>query len=155
TALDQLLATQPEEILLLPMYPQHADSSRTTTIERVTAQLRTRAPSVRLNVFPPFFDRPDYIDVLAGHCRAELPDDFDQLILSYHGLPTRHLVRADPTKQHCLARTDCCETASIAHATCYRHQTRVTARLLTTALGLDTAQWTISYQSRLGQTPWI
>src|SRR5262245_36682872 len=155
TALDRLLSTQPEEILLLPMYPQHADSSRTTTIESVTAQLRMRAPSVRLNVFPPFFDRPDYIDVLARHCRAELPAVFDQLILSYHGLPARQLGRADPTKQHCLASADCCETASIAHATCYRHQTRVTSGLLTAALGLSAAQWTISYQSRLGRTPWI
>jgi protoporphyrin/coproporphyrin ferrochelatase len=155
TALDGLLAAQPDEILLLPMYPQHADSSRTTTIERVRSQLRARAPSVRLDVFPPFFDRPDYIDVLARHCRAELPVSFDQLILSYHGLPERQLVRADPTKQHCLARPDCCETASVAHATCYRHQTRVTSRMLTAALGLGSAQWTICYQSRLGRMPWL
>jgi ferrochelatase len=140
---------------LLPLYPQHADSTRTTTVERVQQLMLRGGASARLVVFPPFFDRPDYIAALAGRIRSEIPPDIDQLILSYHGLPERQLTRADPTGAHCLKSEDCCERPSVAHATCYRHQTRVTSHRLASALGLDDARYTIAYQSRLGRTPWI
>jgi ferrochelatase len=152
--LEELAGEGVNELLVIPLYPQHADSSRTTSIRRTAELIRERGLTMELMVFPPFYNRSEYIGALAAHCRRELPSDIDQLIVSYHGLPERQLKRADPTRQHCLMSPDCCETRSIAHQTCYRHQSRETTRLLARALDLAASRYTITYQSRLGRAAW-
>ncbi len=140
------------ELTVIPLYPQHADSTRETTIRAV----RERLPDdVRLVVHPPFFDDPAYLDVQAAVIQRHLPSRWDHLLFSYHGLPERHLTRADPTGGHCLRTPECCETPSPAHATCYRHQVRATSRALAVRLDLASDRWSESYQSRLGRLPWL
>ncbi len=151
-AVDRLLAQGVRRLKLLTLYPQHADSTRQTTIEAVARRL---PETVALDVVPPFFDDPDYLAVQADVIHRHLPVRWDHLLLSYHGLPEAHLRRADPTGSHCLASEQCCETPSVAHATCYRHQVRVTSARLAAVLGLTDAQWSVSYQSRLGRLPWL
>lgn len=149
--LDELRAAGATRVLIAPLYPQHADSTTTTVLEAAGRH----AGDLELQTLPPFYAHPAYIDALAETTRAHLPERFDHLLMSYHGLPERHLTSADPTGNHCLRAADCCERASAAHATCYRHQGRVTSRLLAQALGLTPTQWSISYQSRLGRLPWL
>ena len=120
------------EVLLVPLFPQHADSTRTTAV----AAVRKRLPSrMKLQVLPPFHGREDYVDCQVRLIERHLPADWDHLLLSYHGLPEQHLTRADPTGAHCLASEDCCERASPAHATCYRQQCYATARAIARRLG--------------------
>ena len=38
---------------------------------------------------------------------------------------------------------------------CYRQQCFITSKQVTDILGLKKDQWSISFQSRLGKTPWI
>lgn len=150
-AIGTLKSAGAEQILAVPLYPQFADSTTTTALEAVRKQMGT----LPLRVLPPFYQHPAYIRALAAVTRAALPPSFDRLLMSYHGLPERHMTKADPTGQHCLRGDACCETSSPAHATCYRHQTRVTSRLLAEALQLPADRWQISYQSRLGRLPWL
>ncbi|MEM9743626.1 MAG: ferrochelatase [Pseudomonadota bacterium] len=151
-AVEELKAANVEEILLVPLYPQHAASTRTTCIEAVEALMPA---DITLSVVPPFFAHADYISALAATVRPYLEHSYDHLLLSYHGLPERHLTKADPTGNHCLQSGDCCEQASRAHATCYRHQVFETSRGLRQALGLSRDQVTTSFQSRLGRLPWL
>jgi len=155
TAIERLLARGVDEILLLALYPQHADSTRTTTIEAVRAHLARHNAAVRLRVLPPFFDDPGYIGALAALVDRHMPADSELLLFSYHGLPERHITRADPTGTHCLRSADCCERASPAHATCYRHQAFETSRCVASALRLAPTRWRVSFQSRLGRLPWL
>lgn len=141
-----------DEILLVALYPQHAASTRTTCIEAVEALLPA---GVRLTVLPPFYNDPQYIDALAASVRPYLAEDWDHLLLSYHGLPERHLTKADPTGSHCLQSGHCCETPSPAQATCYRHQVYATSSALQAALELPNERVTTSFQSRLGRLPWL
>lgn len=151
-ALQSLEAQNVDELLLLPLYPQFADSTCSTTVKAVRAMTRSR---MKLHVLPPFYARHDYVKVLARSVRDHLPDEWDHLLLSYHGLPERHITRADPTGNHCLKSDDCCRTPSPAHATCYRHQCFRTSELLAQALALDEFQYSVSFQSRLGRLPWL
>ncbi len=151
-AVQRLAAGGCTELLLVPLFPQHADSTRTTAIEGVRRHLPAH---MKLEVLPPFYDRDDYIGCQADLIERHLPPDWDHLLLSYHGLPERHITQADPTSAHCLASPDCCERDSTAHATCYRHQCYATAKALTTRLGLDADRVTVSFQSRLGRLPWL
>lgn len=151
-AIGRLSSRGIEHLKLVCLYPQHADSTRQTTIEAVTGLLPA---GVTLEVVPPFFDDAHYLAAQAGVIERHLPAQWDHLLLSYHGLPERHLTRSDPTGSHCLAGPDCCEVASVAHATCYRHQARTTSRLLAERLGIPDERWSVSYQSRLGRLPWL
>ena len=151
-AVQRLAAGGCTELLLVPLFPQHADSTRTTVIEAVRRHLPT---SMKLDVLPPFYDRKGYIDCQADLIERHLPPDWDHLLLSYHGLPERHITQADPTGAHCLANPDCCERTSAAHATCYRHQCYATAKALTARLALGADRVTVSFQSRLGRLPWL
>ena len=144
-----------DEILLMALYPQHADSTRTTTVARVRSALAQHNRSVALRVLPPFYDSGAYLDVLAEHTRQHLPQDIQLLLVSYHGLPERHITRADATGAHCLKVPNCCELPSEAHATCYRHQAYATSAALAERLNLPPDQIATSFQSRLGRLPWL
>ena len=141
-----------EEIVLVPMYPQHADSTRTTSIEAVTSQL---PEGVRLTVIPPFFADEHYLNAQADLIRRHLPGQWDYLLFSYHGLPERHLTKADPTGNHCLQSEHCCEVPSPAHSTCYRYQALATSQELRQRLGIANDACGVSFQSRLGRLPWM
>jgi protoporphyrin/coproporphyrin ferrochelatase len=155
SGLTRLLATGVREILLIALYPHHADSTRTTTIEAVQRRLAQRKAHVDLRVMPPFFDDPNYLGALTDSIKNATRADSQLLLFSYHGLPQQHLIKADPTANHCLRSTDCCEMPSPAHATCYRHQVFETSRRVAARLKLTTDQWRVSFQSRLGRLPWL
>ncbi|MFV2090308.1 MAG: ferrochelatase, partial [Pseudomonadales bacterium] len=150
--LQKLAASNAREILLIALYPQHADSTRETTIQALKAQL---PETMELEVAAPFFDDDNYLRAQANLIRRHLNEPWDHLLLSYHGLPERHLIKADPTNSHCLSSPDCCQVASTAHTTCYRHQVFETTRRLVAILNIDPDRYSVSFQSRLGRLPWL
>ncbi len=154
-ALKRLSQAGANDILLIALYPHHADSTRTTTIEATRDQLKRLDATARLRVLPPFYAEPSYLRALAASVRQHMPAKSQLLLFSYHGLPERHLRSADPTGGHCLQQANCCETPSSAHATCYRHQVFATSRGVAGHLQLRPDQWRVSFQSRLGRLPWL
>lgn len=120
TVLTRLAGQGITQVTLAPLYPQFADSTTTTVIEEAKRVVRERKLPIRFSILPPFFQDPDYIEALADSARPYLEKEFDHLLLSFHGLPERHLRKLDPTG-HCLRGPDCCRTASPeVLATCYR-----------------------------------
>ena len=154
-ALDRLVAAGVDEILLIAMFPHYAMSSYETAVERVRELLARRAPGVALKVVPPYYNDPDYIRALVAAADNFLNQEFDHLLFSFHGIPERHLHKADPTGGHCLKAANCCETPGPAQATCYRAQCFQTARSFLTACSLPVSKSTIAFQSRLGREPWL
>ena len=152
SAISQLMQAGAERIVALPLYPQYADSTVTTTVEHIRQHTPASTP---LEIMPIFYDKQPFIKALIEVTKAHLPTQMDHLLMSYHGLPERHLTKADPTKSHCLQREDCCQIESIAHSTCYRHQVFETSTALARGLGLSPEQYTVSFQSRLGRLPWL
>jgi protoporphyrin/coproporphyrin ferrochelatase len=144
-----------DELLLIPLFPHYAMSSFETAVERVKEVASSLAPQMRVRVQPPFFEDPDYITALAGSAQEYLRQPYDHLLFSFHGLPERHLRKADPTGHHCLATENCCTTASPAHATCYRAQCFSTVAAFVRQAGVPAGKYSVSFQSRLGRTPWL
>ena len=146
-----------EEILLMPLYPHYADSTIKTTIEEAKSVIARNKLKVKLIVLQPFYEEPDYIDALVASTAPWLNAEggFDHILFSYHGLPELHLTKADPTGSHCLKRDDCCQVASPAHATCYRHQVLRTTERFVEKAGLKPDQYSVAFQSRLGRAKWL
>lgn len=154
-AIAALVDAAADEILLVPLYPQHADSTRTTTVVRVREILAGMPRTPALRVLPPFHDDAAFLDALAAHAGRHRAADADYVLFSFHGLPERHIKKADPTGWHCLKSGDCCQTPSPAHATCYRQHCHATARQVAMRLALGQTQWSVAFQSRLGRERWL
>ena len=151
------LAINPEitEILLFPLYPHYAMSSVKTVIERTREILQVIKPSLTLKVHPVFYDHQQYIEALVDSAQPWLKEDYDHLVFSYHGVPERHILKDDNTGQHCLKSSDCCQTASPAHSTCYRHQIFRTTESFVRAASIPEDKYSVSFQSRLGRAKWL
>lgn len=155
TVLTRLAAQGIKQVTLAPLYPQFADSTTTTVIEEAKRVVREQQLPIRFSILPPFFDQPEYLDALVDSAKPYLEQDFDHLLLSFHGLPERHLHKLDATG-HCLKGDDCCRTASPeVLANCYRAQCLRSAELFAQRMGLKPEQWSVSFQSRLGRAKWI
>lgn len=79
----------------------------------------------------------------------------DYVLMSFHGIPERHVRKTDPSRRYCLESSHCCDVQVPENALCYRAQCFRTARALAAALKLSESRYSVSFQSRLGRTPWI
>jgi len=144
-----------EEVLAIPLYPHYAMSSYETAVEHAKTVHRKSGFKFKLSFIKPFYSEEHYLDALAGAIKPYLDKPYDQILFSYHGLPQRHMTKADPTNSHCMKVENCCEVASPAHATCYRHQCRTTTRLVVSKLNIPQEKVGFSFQSRLGREEWL
>ena len=146
-----------DEILFIPMYPHFADSTVKTSVIEAQRVIDQHKLDVRLTVFQPFYQRDDYINALVASTKPWINADnnFDHILFSYHGLPESHLTKADPTGGHCLLSADCCQRASEARASCYRHQVLRTTECFVEKTGLRPDQYSVAFQSRLGKAKWL
>jgi len=143
------------ELLLIPLFPHYAMSSYETAVERVKEVVAQLAPQIRIQVEPAYYDEPGYIGALVGSAQECLARGYDHLLFSFHGIPERHIRKADPTGCHCLIATNCCESASEAHATCYRAQCFKTVASFVKAASIPKEKYSVAFQSRLGRDPWL
>jgi ferrochelatase len=155
-ALEALVSAGCDRVVLAPLYPQYASSSTGSSVARAYEIAAEAWNTPFLDVLPPFFDEPRYLDAQAALIRdafeAERPD---HVLFSYHGLPERHCRKSDPTGAHCLAGPDCCAQIVDANRNCYRAQCYATTRGLVERLGLTSENHSLAFQSRLGRDPWI
>ncbi|MEG0760869.1 ferrochelatase [Chryseobacterium piscicola] len=142
------------EIVLFPLYPQYAMSTTETVIEKAEEVRKKSFPQVRINYIQPFYNRDIYIDCLAESIKEKLPENFDALQFSYHGVPERHIYKTDPTNTCNL--NDCCSRESNpSHQFCYRHQCFDVTNSVIKKLGLPKEKVMVTFQSRLGKDKWM
>lgn len=154
--LEALHAEGCDRIVVFPLFPQYASSSTGSALEEIYRVAGSKWNTPWINVVPPYYDEPAFIEAMATIGREALAaQNPDHVLLSFHGLPERHCTKSDPTGQHCLAKPDCCEVIVEANRNCYRAQCVQTGRALAKALNLGDDDYTICFQSRLGRTPWI
>lgn len=156
-AFDELLRREPglEEVVVVPMYPHYAMSSYETAVEYAKLVHQRGKYAFKLNIIPPFYQEPEYLEALATSIAPYLQQDYDHIIFSYHGVPERHIHKGDITGNHCLKVENCCAVDSPAHAFCYRHQCLVTTQKVTAQLGIPASKYSFSFQSRLGRDEWL
>jgi len=144
-----------KELFIVPLYPHYAMSSYETVVVRVQEELAQNAPEINATTLQPFYQDPEYIDALYDSVEKYLKEDYDLLLFSYHGIPVRHLTKADSSNAHCQIVSDCCNTCSPVHNTCYKAQVTATTQAFVKRAGIPEEKYSISFQSRLGREPWI
>ncbi len=154
-AVRSLAEKEVDDLYLIPLFPHFAMSSFETAVVEVKRWIDRIAPGMRVTVAEPFYDHPDFIKALTAASESYLAQEYDHLLFSFHGLPERHLRKADPTGSHCLATKNCCTTPTIAHKTCYRAQCYRTVEAFVKQAELPASKYSVAFQSRLGKDPWI
>ena len=155
SVLGELVNRGVDRLLLFPQYPHYAMSSWETVVVKVRREAARLAPAMKIECVAPYYADADYIAALVESARPYLAQPHDHLLFSYHSIPTRHLTKADSSHAHCQVVADCCNTCSPAHATCYRAQVTRTTQEFARVAGLDPARWSIAFQSRLANEPWL
>jgi ferrochelatase len=155
SALKKLAERQVTDLLVIPLFPHFAMSSFETAAVRVKELAARWMPQIKVEIQPPYFDAPEYIEALAASAKNYLDDGYDHLLFSFHGIPERHLRKADPTGCHCLQVENCCAVPSPAYATCYRAQCFKTVAAFVAKAGVPREKYSVSFQSRLGKDPWL
>ena len=123
-------------ILFFPLYPQYAGATTATANDQFFRSLIDLKWQPEVRTVPAYFDRPDYIEALAGSVErayAEMDEKPDVLVASYHGVPKRYLMEGDP--YHC--------------------QCQKTTRLLRERLGWTKDDVVTTFQSRFGPEEWL
>ena len=132
----EMVAAGCTKLVFFPLYPQYAGATTATANDQFFRALmkEKRQPAVR--TVPAYFDNPAYIDALARSVEAAYANVAQQpelLVVSYHGMPKRYLMEGDP--YHC--------------------QCQKTTRLLKERLGWDDTRITTTFQSVFGPEEWL
>lgn len=159
--LQELHAKQYNKVIILPLYPQYADST-TGSVEHLVESVRKQQSQLQSlprdipgkssttpRIIDQFYNHPGFLASFAEQIRALDPSTFDHILFSYHGLPLRQLHKGHPGQ----AVNDCnCHLVMPAHGNhCYRATCYATSRLLAAAAGIAPESCSTSFQSRLSR----
>ncbi|MFV0148197.1 ferrochelatase [Empedobacter falsenii] len=132
------------DILVVPLYPQYTMSTTETVADKVLEVQKKKFKDVKVNFLKAFYKHPDYIKVLGDSIKENLPENYDKLLFSYHGIPERHDKKA----------LRAAKVSKLPIET-YRNQCLETTELVAEYLQLPKDKYYTSFQSRLGKDPWI
>ncbi len=142
-----------EEIIVLPLFPQYASSTTGSVHQKVMECVKEWQVIPKMSFVSSYADHPALIDAFYDRIQSYERGNYDHILFSFHGLPDRHLRKADPS-QTCLTK-NCCATPNKNNRFCYKAQCHSTVRALVSRLSLSEGEYTICFQSRLGNDPWI
>ncbi|MCP5506553.1 MAG: ferrochelatase [Chlamydiales bacterium] len=138
------------KLIVFPLFPQYASATTGSVHEKVLKVLSKWQVIPEMRFISSYWDHPAFIQAHLERAKEYDLSSYDHILFSYHGLPERQIQKADHTGT-CLVKRDCC--AKNPH--CYAAQCFGTTTKMTEGLGLPKEKWTLSYQSRLGKSPWI
>lgn len=124
----QRMQQECKQIIVLSLFPHFTQSTTTSIIEQV------KAVDPTIPVIQQFADQPAYLDLLAKRIhQAWNQGSYEQLLISYHGIPQSMVKHGDP----------------------YQRETRQTTSALIERLDIPKAQIKMTYQSKFGPMPWL
>lgn len=143
-----------DTVEVIPLFPQYSSSATGSAIAEVLSVLSQGWNIPNIKIQKDFYVAPGFIQAYVKVIQKALVDQhIDYLIFSFHGLPERHVVKSG-CAAHCDKQQHC-PAIDESNASCYRAQSYATARELAEKLEIPDSHYRVSFQSRLGRTPWI
>ena len=151
--LDKLRKKNCRQLIVLPLFPQYASATTGSVHQAVMDKVRTWTTVPDLQFISAYPDQEQMIAAFCARIREKNLEDYEHLVLSFHGLPESQIRTADCSGR-CLTET-CCNEYQSDNRFCYRAQCFATARAIVNNLGLESDAYSVCFQSRLGKDPWI
>lgn len=106
-ALSQMEAAGIQKLTIIPLYPQYSVTTIGSIMDDINRFYYRRARVPELRLITGFAERSEYLDLLAHNIQTELDrDKYDQIIISFHGIPISYAQNGDPYPQQCQATTE-------------------------------------------------
>ncbi|MBI9035246.1 MAG: ferrochelatase [Bacteroidales bacterium] len=151
-AFDKFKREKVEKIILLPVFPQYASSTSGSAIEESFRILSKWSQIPQIKTIEQFFNKKAFQTAFADRVKKYKPEQYDHIVMSYHGLPLRQVFAAHPG--HNCDELHCKTQWGKDNYFCYQSACYATSRLLAEKLGLPSNAYSTSFQSRLGKG-WI
>lgn len=149
-AIERLKKANISSLTVVPLYPQYATSSTTSSIEETKRALKkwTNAPPVKY--VQNFFDDKGFINAFVEKAKKYNLNDYDYFVFSYHGLPERQITKAsfEFSDGSCKIGS-CCDVITDKNRLCYRANCFATTRALVKELNIPEGKYQSTFQSRL------
>jgi protoporphyrin/coproporphyrin ferrochelatase len=155
SALQRLKDALVNEIKVIALFPQYASASTGSVHDKVMALVKDWQTIPNISFINSFHDNEGMIATFAENGRKYQPETYDHILFSFHGLPQRQIMKCDHTHNYCLKVDGCCDTLNDTNKFCYSAQSHDTARLIAEKLNIPKEKYTICFQSRLGNDPWV
>jgi protoporphyrin/coproporphyrin ferrochelatase len=163
SAVEKLKAANVDKIIAIPLYPQYATSSTTSSIEETNRVFKKWENYPPVQFIENFFDDKGFIDACLEKAKKHLTPnpspkgegdrfilDYDYFIFSYHGLPERQITKASKEFSDGSCKIgSCCDTITDKNRLCYRANCLATTRALVQKLNIPEGKYKTTFQSRL------
>jgi protoporphyrin/coproporphyrin ferrochelatase len=147
--LEEMRLLNYDRIVVLPMFPHYASSSSGSAMQRAMEIISKWWVIPEVKFISQFYQEDFYIDALVAQAKQFNLDDYDHVVMSYHGLPDRHVDKVYEGKEN-FCKDHHCETILDAeNKYCYKATAYETSRLIAAKMGLKASDYTVSFQSRL------
>jgi ferrochelatase len=144
-----------DELIIMPLFPQYSLAATETAIQAALKMANKTWPAHKIKIIKDFYNLPAFIQAQAELIKNVLQQNpVEKLILSYHGLPERHLNKVCDYQLQC-GYPNACPVIDSKNTHCYRAQCFATSAAIIKELALTDDFCLTTFQSRLGRTPWI
>lgn len=154
-ALDSLIENGCQKIVVLPLFPQYASATTGSVHQKVMEIVSKWQVIPELVLIDHYETHPGLIQAFCAVASKYQIEEYDHILLSFHGLPQRQLLKADRSQSRCMKSKECCSSLSEKNQDCYSAQCYATANAIVRRLNLPLDKYSVSFQSRLGEEPWL
>ena len=130
--LNKLLIQNPDEIIILPLFPHYAAATTGSVYEEVSRILSKKWVVPKIKFINQFYDNDKFIDAWVEKARKFNINSYDKIIFSYHGIPNSHV---DNVYENSVCNDhDCEKKITEDNKFCYKATTYETTKLIASRL---------------------
>ena len=145
--LNKLLIQNPDEIIILPLFPHYAAATTGSVYEEVSRILSKKWVVPKIKFINQFYDNDKFIDAWVEKAKKFDINSYDKIIFSYHGIPNSHV---DNVYENSVCNDhDCEKKITEDNKFCYKATTYETTKLIASRLNINPENYLVTYQSRL------
>ena len=145
--IDDILRKNPDELIILPLFPHYAAATTGSVYEEVSRILSKRWVVPKIKFINQFYDNDKFIDAWIDKASKFKIDTYDKIIFSYHGIPNSHVDNVYPDSM--CANHNCEMEITEDNKFCYKATTYETTKILARKLNIPEEKYIVTYQSRL------
>mgnify|MGYP003311770587 FL=1 len=145
--LKKLISQNLDEITILPLFPQYSTATTGSVFDEVSRVLKKQSVTPSIKFINQFYQQESFIDSWEDKLKSFNVDEYDHILFSYHGLPTKAV--DDIYDDSLCADNNCVNEITNENKFCYKATCYETTRLIASIFNLSPDKYTVSFQSRL------
>lgn len=146
-AIEKMLLKNPDELIILPLFPHYAAATTGSVFKEVTKCLSDKWVVPKVTFINQFYDNNKFINAWVEEASKFDIASYDKVIFSYHGVPNSHV---DNVYEDSMCVDNDCELSiTEQNKFCYKATVYETTKLLANRIDLHASKYEVAFQSRL------